>query len=107
MVDFYVDSSIGQRPCEDLKMFYFEVIDRILAEFDSRFTNNKELTSSLDAFDISSRMFLNYDALKPFIETYSSLLNKDDLRQQLDSARAYFEKIYEEKKKVKKKNFSK
>lgn len=90
-----VDSTLGQRHCENLKILYYEIIDRMLEEFNQRFTGNKELISSLQSFDINSAMFLDVTSLEPFLATYAPLLEKETLATQLEIAKKSLLKIHQ------------
>ena len=49
-----------------MKQEYFKTFDRLLAEFDRRFTDNLPVLSTLEALDPSSTKFMDTELLKLF-----------------------------------------
>ena len=56
-----------------MKQEYFKTFDRLLAEFDRRFTDNLPVLSTLEALDPSSTMFMDIELLKLFSSLYGEL----------------------------------
>ena len=56
-----------------MKRAHSETFDRILAEFDRRFTDNLPALSTLEALDPSSTKFMDTDLLKRFSALYGEL----------------------------------
>ena len=55
---------------DEMKREYFETFDRLLAEFDRRFTNNLPVLSTFEALDPSSTKFMDTGLLKRFPALY-------------------------------------
>ena len=58
---------------EEMKRELSETFDRLLAEFDKRFTDNLPALSTLEALDPSSTMFMNTELFKRFSALYDEL----------------------------------
>ena len=58
---------------DEMKQEYFKTFDRLLAEFDRRFTDNLPVLSTLEALDRSSTKFMDTELLKLFSSVYGEL----------------------------------
>ena len=58
---------------DEMKQEYFKTFDRLLAEFDRRFTDNLPVLSTLEALDPSSTKFMDTELLKLFSSLYGEL----------------------------------
>ena len=58
---------------DEMKQEYFKTFDRLLAEFDRRFTDNLPVLSTLKALDPSSTKFVDTELLKLFSSLYDEL----------------------------------
>ena len=58
---------------DEMKREYSETFDRLLAEFDRRFTDNLPVMSTLEALDPSSTKFMDTELLKRFSALYGEL----------------------------------
>ena len=58
---------------DEMKQEYFKTFDRLLAEFDRRFTDNLPVLSTLEALDPSSTKFMDRELLKRFSSLYGEL----------------------------------
>lgn len=91
--NFITDSTLGQREApngdSDLKRKYFEIIDKLIFEFDRRLTNNNDLLESVVIFDMNSSHFLDETKMTPFVKVYGPLVDTDLLSTQLGLARKY------------------
>ena len=56
-----------------MKREYSETFDRLLAEFDRRFTDNLPVLSTLEALGPSSTKFMDIELLKRFSAVYGEL----------------------------------
>lgn len=86
---------------EELKREYLETVDRLIAEFDRRFTDNLPVLSTLEALDPSSTKFMDAGLLKQFSELYSEM----DIDQILLEAQAGIAKRFLLEEEAKPKNF--
>lgn len=68
---------------------YFAIIDRMLAEFDRRFTRNTELLHSLKAFDASSDSFVSVDSVQQLASNYRIHIDEVMLPSQTVAAAAF------------------
>ena len=68
---------------------YFAVIDRMLAEFDRRFTSNTELLQSLKAFDTSSDTFVSVNSVQQLAVNYRMHVDEVMLPSQTTAAVAF------------------
>ena len=58
---------------DEMKQEYFKTFDRLLAEFEGRFTDNLPVLSTLKALDPSSTKFTDTELLKLFSALYGKL----------------------------------
>lgn len=92
---FLFTSSIPQQDSEDLsfetemKRRYFILVDRILAEFDKRFTSNQKLLQALQALDPENEFFLEPEKITIFLELYPNYFDEIYLSSQLRTAKKY------------------
>ena len=82
---------------DEMKQEYFKTFDRLLAEFDRRFTDNLPVLGTLEALDPSSTKFMDTELLKRFSSLYGELdINSILLESQAGIARRFL--LNEEKK---------
>ena len=58
---------------DEMKQEYFKTFDRLLAEFDRRFTDNLPVLTTLEALDPSSTRFMDTELLELFSSLYGEL----------------------------------
>ena len=58
---------------DEMKQEYFKTFDRLLAKFDTRFTDNLPVLSTLEALDLSSTKYMDTELLKLFASLYGEL----------------------------------
>ena len=93
--DSIVDSCLGHNE-ECTKADYIEIIDRIVSEMTRRFDKtNQSLMKSIQALIPSSRLFFQFDAIKPFANHYSLDITK--LEEELPLAKTTVKHELEEK----------
>ena len=74
---------------QQMTRMYFAIIDRMLAEFDRRFTRNTELLHSLKAFDASSDSFVSVDSVQQLASNYRIHIDEVMLPSQTVAAAAF------------------
>jgi len=96
--DYLTNTTTGQQNVTDhgfvtveqqMTRLYCEVIDRMLAEFDRRFTSNSAVLRSLQAFDASCDSFMSVDSIQALALHYRVLVDELLVHSQTVSAGAY------------------
>ena len=98
LTDYLTNTTTGQHNVTDdgfvtveqqMTRLYCEVIDRMLAEFDRRFTTNSGVLHSLQAFDASCDSFMSVDSIQKLAVHYRVLVDELLVHSQTVSAGAY------------------
>lgn len=89
LASFILESTSGQRQCDENRRMFFEVVDEVRMEFTRRFPENEDLISSLQAFDMNSPKFMDPCIVKHFARLYESHIDKTQLQTQCHSAKAF------------------
>ena len=76
---------------QQMTRLYCELIDRMLAEFDRRFTSNSGVLRSLQAFDASGDSFMSLNSIQTLAVHYRVLVNELLVHSQTVSAGAYLQ----------------
>jgi len=74
-----------------MTQLYYEVIDRMLAKFDRRFTSNSGVLRSLQAFNASCDSFMSLDSIETLAVHYRVLVDEPLVYSQTVSADAYLQ----------------
>lgn len=88
-----VCSSLGQRstpiisPKNCLKKLYFEIIDRLINEFENRFLQNQDILSGLGCFNLETEHFLSKSRLQSLVDNFKDFFNEPLLCDQLKVAK--------------------
>lgn len=105
LTDYLINTTTGQQNVtadgfvtveQQMSRLYFSVIDRMLAEFDRRFTSNTDLLHSLKAFDASSESLMSVDSVQKLAVHYRVHVDELILHSQTVAAAAYLRSRFPE-----------